>query len=69
MIYFSMATYKVDGVFLLYMFIPEELIFFNFLHQWDDPHVIPAKMTLEVSELFTRELTRVISMSFGIFHF
>ncbi|KAH6787857.1 FTSH protease 12 [Perilla frutescens var. hirtella] len=29
-------------------------------YRWDDPHVIPAKMTLEVSELFTRELTRYI---------
>ncbi|KAJ0982359.1 hypothetical protein J5N97_010614 [Dioscorea zingiberensis] len=28
--------------------------------KWDDPHVIPADMTLEVSELFTRELTRFI---------
>ncbi|KAL8229050.1 hypothetical protein R6Q57_013950 [Mikania cordata] len=27
--------------------------------KWDDPHVIPADMTVEVSELFTRELTRV----------
>ncbi|XP_074296208.1 ATP-dependent zinc metalloprotease FTSH 12, chloroplastic-like isoform X2 [Silene latifolia] len=29
-------------------------------YRWDDPHVIPAEMTLEVSELFTRELTRFI---------
>ncbi|TQE08799.1 hypothetical protein C1H46_005647 [Malus baccata] len=29
-------------------------------YRWDDPHVIPANMTLEVSELFTRELTRYI---------
>ncbi|GAV73495.1 AAA domain-containing protein/Peptidase_M41 domain-containing protein [Cephalotus follicularis] len=29
-------------------------------YRWDDPHVIPADMTLEVSELFTRELTRYI---------
>lgn len=29
-------------------------------YRWDDPHVVPAKMTLEVSELFTRELTRYI---------
>ncbi|XP_059661736.1 ATP-dependent zinc metalloprotease FTSH 12, chloroplastic [Cornus florida] len=29
-------------------------------YKWDDPHVIPASMTLEVSELFTRELTRYI---------
>ncbi|KAF5728183.1 ATP-dependent zinc metalloprotease FTSH 12 chloroplastic [Tripterygium wilfordii] len=29
-------------------------------YKWDDPHVIPADMTLEVSELFTRELTRYI---------
>ncbi|CAK9174997.1 unnamed protein product [Ilex paraguariensis] len=29
-------------------------------YKWDDPHVIPANMTLEVSELFTRELTRYI---------
>ncbi|KAJ6718246.1 ATP-DEPENDENT ZINC METALLOPROTEASE FTSH 12 CHLOROPLASTIC [Salix purpurea] len=28
-------------------------------YRWDDPHVIPANMTLEVSELFTREMTRV----------
>ncbi|KAL4567003.1 hypothetical protein LXL04_022573 [Taraxacum kok-saghyz] len=27
---------------------------------WDDPHVVPADMTVEVSELFTRELTRYI---------
>ncbi|XP_024020237.1 ATP-dependent zinc metalloprotease FTSH 12, chloroplastic [Morus notabilis] len=29
-------------------------------YRWDDPHVIPAKMTPEVSELFNRELTRYI---------
>ncbi|XP_076933557.1 ATP-dependent zinc metalloprotease FTSH 12, chloroplastic-like [Bidens hawaiensis] len=29
-------------------------------YRWDDPHVIPADMTVEVSELFTRELTRYI---------
>ncbi|KAK2972038.1 hypothetical protein RJ640_005058 [Escallonia rubra] len=29
-------------------------------YKWDDPHVIPANMTLEVSEMFTRELTRYI---------
>uniref|UniRef100_A0A803N567 ATP-dependent zinc metalloprotease FTSH 12, chloroplastic n=1 Tax=Chenopodium quinoa TaxID=63459 RepID=A0A803N567_CHEQI len=29
-------------------------------YKWDDPHVIPAEMTLEISELFTRELTRYI---------
>ncbi|KAG2396909.1 ATP-dependent zinc metalloprotease FTSH 12 [Vigna angularis] len=29
-------------------------------YRWDDPHVIPADMTLEVSELFTRELARYI---------
>ncbi|KAL8152458.1 hypothetical protein V2J09_010218 [Rumex salicifolius] len=34
----------------------EEVIKFK----WDDPHIIPADMTLEVSELFTRELTRYI---------
>lgn len=28
--------------------------------KWDDPNVIPADMTPEVSELFTRELTRYI---------
>ncbi|KAK9082215.1 hypothetical protein Syun_031664 [Stephania yunnanensis] len=28
--------------------------------KWDDPRVIPANMTVEVSELFTRELTRYI---------
>ncbi|KAL6514041.1 ATP-dependent zinc metalloprotease FTSH 12, chloroplastic [Orobanche hederae] len=27
-------------------------------YRWDDPHVVPASMTLEVSELFMRELTR-----------
>uniref|UniRef100_F6HS84 Peptidase M41 domain-containing protein n=1 Tax=Vitis vinifera TaxID=29760 RepID=F6HS84_VITVI len=27
-------------------------------YRWDDPFVIPANMTLEVSELFSRELTR-----------
>ncbi|GAB4836756.1 ATP-dependent zinc metalloprotease FTSH 12, chloroplastic [Ancistrocladus abbreviatus] len=36
--------------------IDGELIKFK----WDDPHVIPANMTLEVSELFSRELTRYI---------
>ncbi|KAL6975041.1 ATP-dependent zinc metalloprotease FTSH 12, chloroplastic [Sarracenia purpurea var. burkii] len=29
-------------------------------YKWDDPRVIPADMTLEVSELLTRELTRYI---------
>ncbi|CAM8877074.1 unnamed protein product [Rhodiola kirilowii] len=29
-------------------------------YRWDDPHVIPAEMTLEVSELFSRELARYI---------
>ncbi|XP_076908062.1 ATP-dependent zinc metalloprotease FTSH 12, chloroplastic-like [Bidens hawaiensis] len=29
-------------------------------YRWDDPHVIPADMTVEVSELFTCELTRYI---------
>ncbi|KAF6137574.1 hypothetical protein GIB67_031853 [Kingdonia uniflora] len=29
-------------------------------YKWDEPHVIPADMSLEVSELFTRELTRYI---------
>ncbi|XP_047334391.1 ATP-dependent zinc metalloprotease FTSH 12, chloroplastic-like [Impatiens glandulifera] len=29
-------------------------------YRWDDPRVIPADMTVEVSELFTRELTRYI---------
>lgn len=29
-------------------------------YKWDDPHVIPADMTPEVSELFTRELARYI---------
>ncbi|WKA13432.1 hypothetical protein VitviT2T_030730 [Vitis vinifera] len=29
-------------------------------YRWDDPFVIPANMTLEVSELFSRELTRYI---------
>lgn len=29
-------------------------------YKWDDPHVVPADMTLEVSELFSRELTRYI---------
>ncbi|KAL5543723.1 hypothetical protein UlMin_007507 [Ulmus minor] len=29
-------------------------------YRWDDPHVIPANMSPEVSELFTRELTRYI---------
>ncbi|XP_051125031.1 ATP-dependent zinc metalloprotease FTSH 12, chloroplastic [Andrographis paniculata] len=29
-------------------------------YRWDDPQVIPENMTLEVSELFTRELTRYI---------
>lgn len=35
---------------------------FTLLHdkfQWDHPHVMPADMSVEVSELFTRELTRV----------
>ncbi|XP_057473499.1 ATP-dependent zinc metalloprotease FTSH 12, chloroplastic [Actinidia eriantha] len=29
-------------------------------YKWDDPDVVPADMTFEVSELFTRELTRYI---------
>ncbi|KAL8211227.1 hypothetical protein R6Q57_005664 [Mikania cordata] len=29
-------------------------------YRWDDPHVIPADMTVEVSELFTLEMTRYI---------
>ncbi|KAG2679621.1 hypothetical protein I3760_11G058500 [Carya illinoinensis] len=29
-------------------------------YRWDDPQVIPANMTLEVSELFSRELARYI---------
>ncbi|KAI3988565.1 hypothetical protein MKX01_011462 [Papaver californicum] len=29
-------------------------------YKWDDPRVMPADMTVEVSELFTRELTRYI---------
>lgn len=29
-------------------------------YKWDEPQVVPADMTLEVSELFTRELTRYI---------
>ncbi|GAA0166024.1 metalloprotease [Lithospermum erythrorhizon] len=29
-------------------------------YKWDDPYVIPANMTLEVSDLFSRELTRYI---------
>lgn len=29
-------------------------------YKWDDPHVMPADMTLEVSELFSRELARYI---------
>ncbi|CAH2041958.1 unnamed protein product [Thlaspi arvense] len=29
-------------------------------YKWDDPHVVPADMTPEVAELFTRELTRYI---------
>lgn len=29
-------------------------------YKWDDPYVMPADMTLEVSELFSRELTRYI---------
>ncbi|CBI17675.3 unnamed protein product, partial [Vitis vinifera] len=29
-------------------------------YMWDDPFMIPANMTLEVSELFSRELTRYI---------
>ncbi|XP_043688912.1 ATP-dependent zinc metalloprotease FTSH 12, chloroplastic isoform X2 [Telopea speciosissima] len=29
-------------------------------YKWDDPRVIPADMTVEVAELFTRELTRYI---------
>nr|XP_019711134.1 ATP-dependent zinc metalloprotease FTSH 12, chloroplastic isoform X2 [Elaeis guineensis] len=29
-------------------------------YKWDDPYVIPADMTPEVSELFTRELTREV---------
>ncbi|KAK4746081.1 hypothetical protein SAY87_012393 [Trapa incisa] len=29
-------------------------------YRWDDPHVVPADMSLELSELFSRELTRYI---------
>ncbi|KFK42356.1 hypothetical protein AALP_AA2G245500 [Arabis alpina] len=29
-------------------------------YRWDHPHVMPADMSVEVSELFTRELTRYI---------
>jgi cell division protease FtsH len=29
-------------------------------YRWDHPHVMPAEMSVEVSELFTRELTRYI---------
>ncbi|XP_015066313.1 ATP-dependent zinc metalloprotease FTSH 12, chloroplastic [Solanum pennellii] len=29
-------------------------------YKWDDPHIVPADMTVEVAELFTRELTRYI---------
>ncbi|XP_030523971.1 ATP-dependent zinc metalloprotease FTSH 12, chloroplastic isoform X2 [Rhodamnia argentea] len=29
-------------------------------YRWDDPHVVPADMSLELSELFTRELTRYV---------
>ncbi|KAH0874443.1 hypothetical protein HID58_071805 [Brassica napus] len=29
-------------------------------YRWDHPHVMPADMSIEVSELFTRELTRYI---------
>nr|QKY65103.1 FTSH protease 12 [Passiflora contracta] len=29
-------------------------------YKWDDHHVIPVNMTLEISELFSRELTRYI---------
>ncbi|XP_042519393.1 ATP-dependent zinc metalloprotease FTSH 12, chloroplastic isoform X2 [Macadamia integrifolia] len=29
-------------------------------YKWDDPRVIPADMTVEVAELFTRELTREV---------
>lgn len=32
-------------------------------YRWDDPQVIPANMTVEVSELLTRELTRYIEES------
>ncbi|RVX07405.1 ATP-dependent zinc metalloprotease FTSH 12, chloroplastic [Vitis vinifera] len=32
-------------------------------YMWDDPFMIPANMTLEVSELFSRELTRVCIIS------
>ncbi|XP_030471573.1 ATP-dependent zinc metalloprotease FTSH 12, chloroplastic [Syzygium oleosum] len=29
-------------------------------YRWDDPHVVPADMSLELSELFTRELARYV---------
>ncbi|KAK8962047.1 hypothetical protein KSP40_PGU016023 [Platanthera guangdongensis] len=29
-------------------------------YKWDDPNVVPADMTIEVSELFSRELTKYI---------
>ncbi|KAK9116385.1 hypothetical protein Sjap_015332 [Stephania japonica] len=32
--------------------------------KWDDPRVIPANMTVEVSELFTRELTKRSDLCF-----
>ncbi|KAK3010144.1 hypothetical protein RJ639_011801 [Escallonia herrerae] len=38
----------------------ESSLHLGILFLWDNPHVIPANMTLEVSEMFTRELTRYI---------
>ncbi|KAI4365995.1 hypothetical protein MLD38_021926 [Melastoma candidum] len=35
-------------------------------YRWDDPHVIPADMSLELSELFSRELNRFIEETEGL---
>lgn len=62
----ELIKYKVRGFWLTveyffswFLFINLLLLTFSFLFQWDDPNVIPADMTVEVSELFTRELSRV----------
>lgn len=45
-------------ILIICKFDMKYLFIYNFL-QWDDPNVVPEAMSLEVSELFTRELTRV----------
>lgn len=62
-VYSSLEIANIYNVYALYC-ESNSFYFFFVLVQWDDPQVIPANMTLEVSELFTRELTRVILICF-----